>query len=216
MNINFSIDIDENIDLKDKDMNLSKSINDATTQLDLIKKHYFVDLGLTSKTLWAKSNYNEESKYSTFDKQYNCSLYKILKNTPANPYKYKNEELDEQYKYYLDRCIPTIEQFKELCRQTKVFFELGEKISKDGGIFFRPKYLIFQSLVNKNFIKIEIIEYDSKNDDMTIYLCLSFESNGKIYVDSFRAIFEHEREVMYLKDILFTEEPVIIRQVLSK
>jgi len=215
MNNNFSIDIDENADLKDKDMNLSKSINDTATQLDLIKKHYFVDLGLTSKTLWAKSNYSEESKYSIFDKQYNCELYKILKNAPANPYKYKNEELDEQYKYYLDRCVPTIEQFKELCRQTKVFFELGEKISKDG-VLFKPKYLVFQSLVNKNFIKIEIIEYDSKNDDMTIYLCLSFELNGKIYVDSFRAIFEYDHEGMYLRDILFTEEPVIIRQVLSK
>lgn len=167
MKTNFNIEIIENHEKLNKSI-----IGSKDTQLDSYIKSNFDKMGLPSHTMWSK-------KYSD-DKVQILHQYKDCK----------------KYEYLKKKGIPTVKQFKELCKNCPSFVMMNENISSiefvsafKGSINSAMRYARRKYTPNDHRIYFPIDKIDKY--EMHIYLCLQYEKNGKYYIGTFDALFNY-------------------------
>jgi len=170
MKTNFNIEIFENHEKLDKSI-----IDSKDTQLDSYIKSNFDKMGLPSHTMWSK-------KYSD-DKVQILHQYKDCK----------------KYEYLKKKGIPTVKQFKELCKNCQSFVMINENINSiefvssfKGSINSAMRYARRKYTPNDHRIYFSIDKIDNNwGYGIHVYLCLQYEKNGKYYIGAFDASFSY-------------------------
>ena len=195
MKTNFNIEIIENHGKLDKSI-----IDSKDTQLDSYIKSNFDKMGLPSYTMWSK-------KYSD-DKVQILHQYKDCK----------------KYEYLKKKGIPTVKQFKELCKNCPAFVTMNDGIksiefisSFKGSINSAMRYARRKYTPNDHRIYFLIDNIDNNwkygihSYDIHMYLCLQYEKNRKHYIGAFDASFRY----VYNTDDEFTPWGEVILESLK-